>query len=232
MLVYHTPFGSVVAESFRWYNASMVKRELLAASDDELIQEIRRLQYLFRHQEIIRQGLARVEPFQTQSVSEHIYNMLVLAEYFLPLEDPDAKLDQLKIHQMILWHDIGEIEAGDIPVYEKNDTQTEIESRMVETAAAKTPLSLAGSIVDTVRQYEKRESTEAQFVYALDKCEPVFELFNEKGKEKSKNALGMKSASFDYLVELITAASVEFPALHRIVTVMIQAMDKKDYCID
>jgi 5'-deoxynucleotidase YfbR-like HD superfamily hydrolase len=63
---------------------------------------------------VIRYNRTRTEEIHTQSVAEHTFNMQALAQYFLPLEDDSAELDAQRVFKMITWHDIGEIESGDV----------------------------------------------------------------------------------------------------------------------
>lgn len=46
-----------------------------------------------------------------ESTAEHVYGCLILAEHFMPsVED----IDELKVFRMLLYHDMVEIEAGDV----------------------------------------------------------------------------------------------------------------------
>ena len=72
----------------------MTREELLQFSESEILHEVGKLQYIFGHSQIIRHGLNRdAEEYQTQSVAEHIYNMMILAQYFRALEDPNNVWD-------------------------------------------------------------------------------------------------------------------------------------------
>lgn len=128
----------------------------LALTDDQLLTEIKGLLYLFSHQEVIRHGLDRkAEEFKSQSVSEHIYNMMTLCQYFLPLEDPGNKLDKTRIAQLILWHDIEEIETGDIPKHHKTSEHETAASSAFAQTLEKIPNSLKEDVVaeiDTISQ--------------------------------------------------------------------------------
>ena len=59
----------------------MNRADILNLTDQQILAEVARLQYLFGHQNIIRHGLNRdSEAHQTQSTSEHIYNAITLRQ--------------------------------------------------------------------------------------------------------------------------------------------------------
>lgn len=196
----------------------MNQETFLALSNEEVLSEIKSLLYLFSHQEIIRHGLNRKdEEFKTQSVSEHIYNMITLCEYFLPLEDPESNLDKAKITQMILWHDIEEIETGDIPKHLKT-TQHETEaSSAFDKVLQKVPISLRETIAGVYEEYEERQTLESQFVKALDATEANMEDFTELGKKRLLEKLGVSKEDLQLFYKLGDKATKNFPCMNRII---------------
>ena len=81
--------------------------------------ELEKINYTYKLNEIIRYNKERKEKYQTQSLAEHVTNMIFLAYYFRQYEDPENKLDFDKVVQMILMHDMGEIETGVFPTHLK-----------------------------------------------------------------------------------------------------------------
>lgn len=163
----------------------MNRNELLQATDGEILDEVKRLQYLFGHSAIIRHGLDRDdEKYVTQSVSEHIYNMMVLAQYFEPLEDPDSQWDWTKIHQMILWHDAPELETGDTKIQDKDQAVRAREQSAIATVVDKVPLGLKRDMELVMEEYEERASVESLFVKALDCLEASIMDVGEEGNDR------------------------------------------------
>ncbi|MFT7507717.1 MAG: 5'-deoxynucleotidase YfbR-like HD superfamily hydrolase [Acidimicrobiales bacterium] len=152
-------------------------------SKDEVLQEIHKLQYLYGLKQEIRYGDKRPESTVTESVAEHIYGMHILASYFMPLENPDHSWDREKIYNLITWHDIDEIETGDIIGYLKTDEDRVRESEAKKTVVQKSPELLQRFITDVLCEYQKQETIEAQYVKAIDKIEPLCQIFNENGKK-------------------------------------------------
>ena len=100
-------------------------REQILTSEDFVLSELRRIQYTYTLKHVIRYGIDRTEEYETESVAEHIYGLHVLADYFLPLEDLDSVMNQRRVHDLIQYHDIDEIETGDIVSYLKTDKDRE-----------------------------------------------------------------------------------------------------------
>jgi len=150
---------------------------------EEVLEEIKKLQYLYGLKQEIRYGDNRHESTITESVAEHIYGMHILASYFLPLENPDHSWDREKIYNLITWHDIDEIETGDIIGYLKTEEDRVRESEAKKVVINKSPKILQPFIANLLSEYEARESIESQYVKAIDKMEPLCQIFNENGKK-------------------------------------------------
>lgn len=137
----------------------MTKEDFLKLSDEQVLFEIKTLLYLFSHQEVIRHGLDRKsEEFKSQSVSEHIYNMMTLCQYFLPLEDPENKLNKTRITELILWHDIEEIETGDVPKHQKTSEHEDAAASAFNQTLQKVPASLREMIQGVYRIRRTRDT--------------------------------------------------------------------------
>jgi 5'-deoxynucleotidase YfbR-like HD superfamily hydrolase len=98
---------------------------------DQILTDLAKLQYLYGLKKVIRYDQNRHETDSTESVAEHVYGMHILAQYFLPLENPKGSWDKSRIYEMITLHDIDEIETGDVLGYTKTEEirALEIESK-------------------------------------------------------------------------------------------------------
>ena len=81
------------------YNQHMTREEILSASDQELLAEIDKIKYLYRMKHVYRYDFTHNEPGIIESNADHVYSLLVLMDYFLPLEDPEGLLDQTRVRQ-------------------------------------------------------------------------------------------------------------------------------------
>lgn len=161
--------------------------DIKRAKDEEILKEVEKIQYLYGLKYEIRYDLAREEKLHTESVAEHIYGMFILAHYFLPLEDPEGAWDHKRIYELILWHDIDEIEAGDLIGYKKTTADRIREKQAEKEVLAKMPTILQSSVSGYLAEYTARITKEAQFVKAIDKMEPNFHLLNPRGKQIMHN---------------------------------------------
>lgn len=151
----------------------------LESSDAEVLEEMEKLRVLYKLKTTMRYQTSRIEG-HSESVAEHLFAMQVLAQYFLPLEDPAGKLDRERVTELMLFHELGEIETGDILFHRKNDEQRQEEALAAGRVAKKLPESLQKIALDRSREFDNEATPEATFAVAIDKLEPIFELFDER----------------------------------------------------
>lgn len=154
-------------------------------TEPDILEEVEKLRVLYKLKTVIRYHHTRDEdkPYDTESDAEHVFGMQVLARYFLPLENPEGDWDREKIYDMILYHDIDEIETGDTIGWMKTSDEKSIEIEATRRVIAALPTAMQPHITSLMEEYEGQTSIEARFVKALDKIEPCFHLLNESGKE-------------------------------------------------
>lgn len=150
-------------------------------TNKEILDEVAKLQYFYGLKLEIRYAQDRGDV--TESVAEHIYGMHVLAPYFLELEDPSCSWDRTRIFEMITWHDMDELETGDILGYMKTDADRQREVVAMQNVIEKAPTLIREHILAITAEYEAQKTDESRFVKALDKIEPLFHLYNESGKQ-------------------------------------------------
>ena len=102
-----------------------------------VIEEVQRIQFFYGLKMEIRYGEIRKD--MTESVAEHIYGMHVLAEYFMPLEDDTQTWNRENIYSMITWHDMDELETGDMIGYKKTDADRQREATAIKTVINPAP---------------------------------------------------------------------------------------------
>lgn len=163
-------------------------------TEEYVIAEAKRLLYLYELKHIIRYAQTRDKDDYRESVAEHIYGLHILADYFLPLEDPEQKLDESKVRSMINWHDVTEIETGEIPAMKKTKADEAREFASLATLLTKIPSHLQVKAKTAIEEFEALQTPEAQFVKAIDKLEQVIHAFHPLGKEVHL-AMGLTAAS-------------------------------------
>jgi 5'-deoxynucleotidase YfbR-like HD superfamily hydrolase len=151
-------------------------------TEAKIVAETKKLLYLYELKHVIRYGQTREDVDYTESVAEHIYGMHILADYFRPLEDPNSNYDMSLVYQLITWHELDEIETGDIPAVRKTDADRAYAEKMLEVAFEKLPDSLRQQARETTRIYQEQILPEARYVKAIDKFEPMVHSFHPLGK--------------------------------------------------
>lgn len=193
-------------------------------SDEEVLQIARELQVAYQLKRTPRYSTSWDLAVHNESVAEHIFAFIFLAQYFLPLEDPKGLLDPLRVVRIILFHDFGEIPNGDKPYHTKTKEDEEQEKLDAVHVFSSLPASLQAPSLGFWQEYEEQKTPEAKFVYALDKVEPLFELLDPVN-EKS-----MKRLKFSYEMHFGKKfrATKDFPVLRRFVEAISQDMRKRN----
>lgn len=149
---------------------------------EEILKDMQKLQYLYGLKKVIRYNQDRDITDSTESVAEHVYGMHILAHYFLPLENPEDTWDKARIYEMITIHDIDEIETGDVLGYTKTPEIRAMELDSMKRTIEKSPTHMQATMRSRAEEYEGRETIEAKFAKAIDKIEPLVQIFNEEGR--------------------------------------------------
>lgn len=202
----------------------MKTQAILNCSDAEILKIAQDLRIAYKLKTTLRYDTERDFSVHSESVAEHVYAMIFLAQYFLPLEDPEKKLDQQKIHQLILFHDFGEIINGDIPYYLKTKADEEQEHKDAQEVFAALPESIREVARSSWQEYESKHSQEAKFIYALDKLEPSFELLDPISQKSLKRTQCTHQAHLSKKL----AATEDFPVMRRFVMAISDELLRKD----
>ncbi|MFH1399939.1 MAG: HD domain-containing protein [Nanoarchaeota archaeon] len=141
------------------------------------MDEIERIYHLYTLKHVARVTRVR-DRFET--TAEHVYSCMILARYFLP--KIPQKLDALKVMNLILYHDIVEIECGDTFVLDgkKPHDKKAQEEAAFEALKKKIPSSLASEYHDHWIEYEEGKTMEAKFAQAIDKLDPIIHQMHMK----------------------------------------------------
>lgn len=186
----------------------------LESSHEEIIEEMRKLRVLYTLKTTLRYRSTRPDE-HSESVGEHLFGMQVVAQYFLPLEDPEGKMDRVRINELMLFHELGEIETGDIIFHRKSETDYANERLAAQRVAQRLPESMQKLSLERLQEFEDRETPEARFTVAVDKIEPIFELFEEKVLPLFK----IQQVTLDDAVRKKRSMTDEFPYMRKFLDV-------------
>lgn len=150
---------------------------------DKIDGEIDKLLYTYNINRVIRYRQVRQEKFQTQSVAEHIANMLFLAYYFKDKEMEYKDIDFDKVIRIIIMHDLGEIETGDEITSFKNSQHLKNEKEAISVVAEKSPEFVSKEISQIFNNFENKLDRESVFVKGLDVMDGILFWQYDNGEE-------------------------------------------------
>ncbi len=130
--------------------------------------------------------------------AEHSWSIALLACSLAPEVDPG--LDVGKICQFATIHDLVEIYADDTSVFASADqlaSKDEREARALETIAK--DFAHFPWIIQTIEAYERKDTDEAKFVYAIDKYITLLYDYLDEGRlfRERKVTLAQHNASLE-----------------------------------
>lgn len=145
----------------------------------DLLQQFRLVERI-----VLRNGLDRDE-----NDVEHSYSLAMLAWFINDLYD--LKLDMEKTFKYALVHDLLEVYAGDTFFYHR--TQEIIDDKAKREAEGiiklKEKYTEFPELHEIISTYEKKEDRESKFVYALDKIEPILNIYLDGGRTWRKHEI-------------------------------------------
>ena len=153
----------------------------------EILENVHKLMYTYGLNKVIRYEQVRNEVHQTQSVAEHVTNMLFCAYHFRDIEDPEHRLNFEEIIKMILMHDMGEIETGDIVTNKKTKADTELEYVAIKSVKVKSPNFVKREVESIFERFEEPQTPEERFAKAIDKFEGTIFWFTDDGIKMIKS---------------------------------------------
>ena len=109
---------------------------------------------------------------RVESVAEHSWRVSLMA-LLLRNEFPDADID--KVVSMCLVHDLGECFTGDIPAFNKTDSDRITEDALLNSWVDGLPQDVSENLKDLYAEMELQETIEARLYKALDKLEALIQ---------------------------------------------------------
>lgn len=138
------------------------------------IKEIDKIKYIQRRTKLFNSD-------RHENDAEHSWHLammtLVLAEH------SDKPIDVLKVLKMVLIHDLVEIDAGDIFIYDstKNHTNTEEELVAAKRIFGLLPAGQAEEFMALWKEFEEEMTAEAKFAKSMDRFEPLLQNTSNDG---------------------------------------------------
>jgi 5'-deoxynucleotidase YfbR-like HD superfamily hydrolase len=126
---------------------------------------------------------------------------------------------------MAQYHDIDEIETGDIVGYKKTEKDYEAENEAAQIVINKLPDSLQGLVQILMTEFDEQITIESKFVKALDKLESVLHMYDYDGKNFLHRIKYSRKDHQKYKKDYIE----KFPSMHRFENVMAEVFEKEGF---
>lgn len=107
-----------------------------------------------------------------ESVAEHSFRLVVFAWL---VKEEFTELDMDKVIKMCIFHDFGEALTGDIPSFEKQDSDREKEDLAVKEILNVLPSPYREELSDLFMEMNALETEEAKLYKSLDRLEAVIQ---------------------------------------------------------
>lgn len=111
-----------------------------------------------------------------ESDAEHIWHLIMMVYLF---SESREEIDKWKAVEIAMVHDLVEVYAGDVNLWEENKISQSDKQSAEDISAIKLfsllPADLESRFYSLWKEYEERKTVEARFVYALDKLQPFIQ---------------------------------------------------------
>ena len=126
-----------------------------------------------------------------ENAAEHSWQVCLLA-LLLAKESP-KQINIARVVEILLIHDIPEIDAGDQIVYQNpSDERLREERKAAQRIFGILPEPQSNWCLERWEEYEARESDEAIFAYAIDRLMPVLQNLNNSGQSWIENKVSLE----------------------------------------
>ncbi len=112
-----------------------------------------------------------------ESSAEHSWSCLILADYFL--SKSKKEINRLRVYELLMYHDLVEIKAGDTPLNptaksrDERKTKEEKERIAAEQLRKELPKEISNKFKELFEEFEAEKTIEARYAKAIDAIEPV-----------------------------------------------------------
>jgi len=138
------------------------------------IKEIDKVKYIQRKTKLFNSD-------RNENDAEHSWHLALMA--IVLAQHSDEPIDVLKVVKMVLIHDIVEIDAGDVFIYDtlKNHSNTDEERLAANRIFGLLPQKQAAEMIAVWEEFEAGETSEAKFAKSMDRLEPLLQNTSNNG---------------------------------------------------
>lgn len=136
-------------------------------TQDYSLEKLEKFVRLLHEVQRVKRVARRPDESEMTSTAEHTFELAMTCWYVVAIHK--LELDLEKVLSYALAHDLIEAYAGDTPVYDEEGQKTKAKREADALARIESEFPEFGELVYTIHEYEKRETPESKFVYAVDK---------------------------------------------------------------
>ncbi|WP_163408279.1 HD domain-containing protein [Flavobacterium ajazii] len=138
------------------------------------IKEIDKVKYIQRKTKLFNSD-------RCENDAEHSWHLALMA--IVLAEHSNVPIDILKVVKMVLIHDIVEIDAGDVFIYDtvKNHSNTDEERLAANRIFGLLPKNQAEELISIWEEFEEGKTNEAKFAKSMDRLEPLLQNTSNNG---------------------------------------------------
>lgn len=138
------------------------------------IKEIDKLKFIQRKTKLFNSD-------RNENDAEHSWHLAMMT--IVLAEHSNVPIDILKVLKMVLIHDIVEIDAGDVFIYdtENNHSNTEEERKAANRIFGMLPKKQADELISVWEEFESGLTDEAKFAKSMDRFEPLLQNTSNNG---------------------------------------------------
>jgi len=155
-----------------------------------------------------------------ESSAEHSWSCLLLADYFLT-KFP-REIDRLRVYELLMYHDMIEIETGDLPL---SPNSRKLGKGDIGEAAGRLegrlPHPISGKFIALFREFEEQKTIESRFAKAVDALDAEIHELDYKGD--------WKGWTREFLVESKLRFFDEFPEMKGMFEKMLEYLVENGY---
>ena len=138
------------------------------------IKEIDKVKYIQRKTKLFNSD-------RCENDAEHSWHLALMT--IVLAEHANESINVLKVVKMVLIHDIVEIDAGDVFIYDtaKNHCNTDEERLAANRIFGLLPKKQAEEMIAIWEEFETGETNEAKFAKSMDRLEPLLQNTSNEG---------------------------------------------------
>ena len=146
-----------------------------------------------KEKEVFRQSFL-CDGSRRENDAEHAWHMGIMAMILQEYSNEDV--DLLKVIEMLLIHDLVEIDAGDTYAYDTEGlkSQKEREAKAADRIFGMLPEDQRDWMFELFREFEDGETAEAKFARSLDNVQPVMQNDASDGKDWREKGIRLSQA--------------------------------------